>query len=59
MDTLNQEAIDTISKLLDTANIDDIMYHLYLIDKVRKGREASQKGEFISADELEKEIKSW
>ena len=32
MEALKQEAIKVISKLSDTANIDDIMYELYVID---------------------------
>ncbi len=43
----------------DTAEIDDIMYRLYVIDKVRKGREAVQRGEVLSVEELKKEIESW
>lgn len=48
METLKQEAIRVISKLPDTANIDDIMYELYVVDKVKKGREAAKHGETIS-----------
>ena len=43
----------------DTAEIDDIMYRLYVIDKVRKGREAVRQGDTVSAEELQKEIESW
>jgi len=43
----------------DTAEIDDIMYRLYVIDKVRKGRESVQRGEVLSIEELKKEIESW
>ena len=59
MESLKQEALNVISKLPDTAKIDDIMYRLYVIDKVRKGREAVRRGEVISIDDLEKEIDSW
>ena len=59
METLKQEAINVISKLPDSANIDEIMYRLYVIDKVRKGREAVQKGETIEIEELKNEIASW
>jgi len=38
MEALKQEAIKVISKLSDTANIDDIMYELYVIDKVVNGK---------------------
>ena len=40
MESLKQEAINVISKMPDTAEIDDIMYRLYVVDKVRKGRVA-------------------
>ncbi|NCO68039.1 MAG: hypothetical protein COY75_10180 [Nitrospirae bacterium CG_4_10_14_0_8_um_filter_41_23] len=59
METLKQEAIRVISKLPDTANIDDIMYELYVIDKVKKGREAAERGDTISIEELKREMQAW
>jgi hypothetical protein len=59
MESLKKEAMNAISKMPETADIDDIMYRLYVIDKVRKGREAVQQGKVISIDELREEIKSW
>jgi len=59
METLKQDAINVISKLPDTADIDTIMYRLYVIDKVRKGKEAIERGEVISIENLEKEIEKW
>lgn len=59
METLKQEAIRVISKLPDTANIDDIMYELYLIDKVKKGREAAERGNTVSNEDLKREMQTW
>ncbi len=59
METLKQEAINAISKMPDSANIDEIMYRLYVIDKVIKGREAVEQGDTISIEELKREIESW
>ncbi|MEA2038863.1 MAG: hypothetical protein U9N82_03415 [Thermodesulfobacteriota bacterium] len=59
METLREEAINVISKLPDSASIDDIMYRLYVIDKVRKGREAIKQGDSISIKELKGEMESW
>jgi len=59
MDTLKQEAIRVISKLPDTANIEDIMYELYVIDKVKKGREALEQGKTISIEDLKSEMQTW
>jgi hypothetical protein len=59
MESLKKEAMNAISKMPETADIDDIMYRLYVIDKVRKGREALQQGKVISVDELREDIQSW
>ena len=59
MEALKKEAINVVSKMPDTAEIDDVMYRLYVIDKVRKGREAVGQGDTVSAGELQKEIESW
>ena len=59
METLKQEAINAISKLPDTADIDEIMYRLYVIDKIKKGKEAVKDGKVISIDELKREMNSW
>jgi len=59
MVSLKQEALNAISKMPDTVNIDEIMYRLYVIDKVRKGREAVWQGNVLSVEELKEEMKSW
>jgi hypothetical protein len=53
-----ESGINDISRMPDTAEIDDIIYRFYIIDKVRKGREAVQRGEIVSVEELKKEIES-
>jgi len=58
MQTTKQEAINAISKLPDTATIDDIMYRLYVIDKIKRGLEAIDRGEMLTIDELQKEAES-
>lgn len=59
MQSLKRDAIEAISKLPDEATIDEIMYRLYVIEKVRNGREAVERGEVMGLDELKKEIRSW
>ncbi len=59
MENLKQEAISAIAKLPDSADIDEIMYRLYLIDKVRKGEDAIKRGEYTAIEDLRKEIESW
>jgi len=59
MHTLKEESIQLISRLPDTAEIDDIMYKLYVIDKIKKGEQAVVEGKVISVEDLKKEIKKW
>ena len=59
MDTLKQETIKAISKLPEETNIDEIMYRLYVIDKVKKGKEAVLNGKVISSEDLKKEVSKW
>ena len=59
MNTLKQEALTAIAQLPETADVDTMMYRLYVIDKVMKGREAVEKGETISVEDLKREIESW
>ena len=54
-----QEALDVINKLPDDTDMDEIMYRLYVLDKIRKGREAVNQGQTISSEDLEREIASW
>ena len=59
METLKEKAVTAISSLPDTADIDDIMYRLYVINKVLKGKVAVDQGNVISIAELEKEMETW
>jgi predicted transcriptional regulator len=59
MKSLKNEALAAISSLPDDTSVDEIMYRIYVIDKVRKGQEAAAAGKTITTEELEKEIGSW
>lgn len=59
MIAIKKKALEVISKLSDSASMDDIMYQLYVLDKIRKGQEAVKNGKTISVEELKKEMKSW
>jgi hypothetical protein len=57
--SLKQDVLDAISKLPDSASIDDIMYRLYVIDKIKKGQKAMETCNTVTVDDLKKEIESW
>lgn len=57
--SIKQEAIDAISKLPDNTNFEEIMYRLYVIEKINSGKEAILNGKSISSEDLRKEVASW
>jgi predicted transcriptional regulator len=59
MGSLKQTALDVISKMPDTVKVDEIMYRLYVIDKVMRGESDIEKGRFVDIDQLRKEIEQW
>lgn len=52
MESLKKEAIKVISALPENVDIEEIMYKLYVIDKVKKGESAVREGRTISSEEL-------
>ena len=59
MQPAKQEALKTIGKLPDDTDMDEIMYRLYVLDKIRKGQEAVEQGHTISSEALKREIDTW
>jgi hypothetical protein len=59
MQAAKQDALNTINQLPDTADMEEIMYRLYVLDKVRKGQEDVEQGRLTPADDLQHEIEQW
>lgn len=59
MQAAKQDALNTINQLPENADMEEIMYRLYVLDKVRKGQEAVEKGETLSSEELRRDIDLW
>ena len=51
--------IETIDKFPETFSIDELIEKAILIDKIERGDEQSKKGNTISEEELEREMKKW
>ena len=59
MQAAKQDALNTINQAPENANMEEIMYRLYVLDKVRKGQEAVEQGETLTSEELQRDIDSW
>lgn len=59
MQAAKQDALDAINQVPENADMEEIMYRLYILDKVRKGREAIERGDTLTSHELKRDIDSW
>lgn len=54
-----QEALLAIQQLPDSVDFDDIVYRLYVINKINQGMKDVEEGNVISHDNLKHEIEQW
>ena len=54
-----EEVRRLLETLPDEASYDDIQYHIYVQQKIDRGLEASDQGDFISDAEIEQRITRW
>jgi predicted transcriptional regulator len=59
MQAAKQDALQAIALLPEEAAMEEIMYRLYVLEKIRKGREDAAQGRVTPADELKREIEQW
>ncbi len=59
MQAAKQDALETIGKLPDDTDMDEIMYRLYVLDKIRKGQQAVEQGQTTTSEDLKREIETW
>jgi len=54
MPSIKQQALNMIKRLPDDVNMDQIMYHLYVIEKINKGLQDIAEGRTVSHEEVKK-----
>lgn len=59
MQEIKQEALKMINQLPDDTDMDEIMYRLYVLDKIRKGQETISQGKTLTSEKLKREIDAW
>ncbi len=59
MSTLKEQALQTIADLPENATLDDIIYQLYVIEKIRQGRADIAAGNVQTFAEISAEVKTW
>ena len=54
-----EEVRRLLDQLSDEVSYEDIQYHIYVQQKIDRGLEASENGDFISDEEIERRIARW
>ncbi len=59
MSTTKAEIQSLLQKLPDDCTLEDVQYHLYVIEKIRKGIERAENEGAVSNEEVERRLAKW
>jgi len=57
--TAKDEIQSLLQKLPDDCTLEDVQYHLYVIEKIRKGIERAENEGAVSQEEVERRLAKW
>jgi predicted transcriptional regulator len=59
MQAVKQEALNTIARLPEDADMEEIMYRLYVLENIRRGQQDATQGKTLSTEEVLRDIQTW
>jgi hypothetical protein len=59
MSTAKQDVERLLEKLPDDCSLEDVQYHLYVLEKVRRGLEDARVNGTLSQEEVEARLSKW
>ena len=59
MATAKQEVLKVLDTLPEDASLEDIQYHLYVLQHIERGRQDIEAGRVIPQDEVERRMARW
>ncbi len=59
MSTAKQQVESLLHQLPENCTLEDIQYHLYVLDKVRQGLDDARRYGTVSQEEAEKQLSKW
>jgi hypothetical protein len=59
MNTAKDEVRDLLSKLPENCSLEDIQYHLYVIEKIQHGLQVAEEQGTFTQEEAETRLKKW
>jgi predicted transcriptional regulator len=59
MQTAKQEVSNLLNRLPDDCTLEDVQYHLYVLQKIERGLKDAKEGRVYTQEEVEKMISKW
>ena len=59
MQTAKQEVSELLTHLPDDCSLEDIQYHLYVLQKIERGLKDAEDGRVYTQEEVEKRMARW
>ena len=59
MNTAKEQVRDILEELPDDTTLEDIQYHIYVCEKVERGRRAVDENRVLSQEEVEQRLSKW
>jgi hypothetical protein len=59
MYTAKEEVRALLEKIPDDSSLEDVQYHLYVVEKIHRGIECAEKEGSVSQDEVERKLSKW
>ncbi len=59
MQTTKQEVSDLLNRLPDDCTLEDVQYHLYVLQKIERGLKDVEEGRVYTQEEVEKKMSKW
>jgi predicted transcriptional regulator len=57
--TVKEKVQQVISKMPDESTIDDIQYHLYVLQCIERGEKEIEEGKILTHAEVESKLSKW
>lgn len=59
METVKQEVSNLLTRLPDDCSLEDVQYHLYVLQKIERGLKDAEEGRLYTQEEAEKRMSKW
>ena len=59
MNPTKEDVQSLLQKLPDDCALEDVQYHLYVIEKIRRGMERAEREGIVSQEEVERRLAKW